>query len=874
MTGNKTIPPKLATRLLLAFLRDDLAEEVQGDLEEKFYSTLKKTSRSKARLVYWYQVLHYVRPFAIRKIKRDLNRIDMYRSYVKIGWRNLLKNTSYSIINIGGLAVGMAVAMLIGMWVFDELSFDKNHDNYNRIGRIIRTGTMNGETNMTTYLPHALGNELRTVYGNNFKHVVMTWGMRSSIISFDDKIESYPGRFVSSEAPEMFTFKMLQGSWQGLKDPHSILLSSSLSKILFGDADPMGKQMRIDNRMDVKVTGVYEDLPHNSQFAGTKFFAPWDLLESVNTWMVGQGFKNNFVDLYVELAPSIDFETASANIKDAILNNVKDDKEYVAINPQIFVHPMSKWHLQSEWKNGKLTGGLLQFVWLFGIIGGFVLLLACINFMNLSTARSEKRAKEVGIRKTMGSFRSQLIHQFFSESFLVVLFAFVFAMLIVISVLEKFNELAGKQMTMFWDQPLFWLVSGAFILFTGILAGSYPALYLSSFKPVSVLKGVMRLGRFASMPRKALVVVQFTVSVTLIIGTIVVYQQIQYAKDRPVGYARQGLLMIEMTTPDFYPKLQTLRDELKRTTVVEEVSLCTGPTTAVWSSNGGFNWRDKDPNLQAEFATLSVTHEYGKTVGWEFVDGRDFSNDMASDSSGFVITESAARVMNLENPVGEIIHWAPGWRPAEDFHIIGVIKNIVMESPFKDQLPTVYFVDNSYNWINIRINPSTKIPDALTSIESVFKKVVPTVPFTYKFADEEYSLKFAAEERIGKLASLFTTLAIMISCLGLFGLASFIAEQRTKEIGIRKVVGASVFNLWKLLSRDFVVLVIISSGIAVPIAYYFLQGWLKKYDYHIGISLWVFVISTIGAVVITLSTVSYQAIRAALNNPVKSLRSE
>jgi ABC-type antimicrobial peptide transport system permease subunit len=307
---------------------------------------------------------------------------------------------------------------------------------------------------------------------------------------------------------------------------------------------------------------------------------------------------------------------------------------------------------------------------------------------------------------------------------------------------------------------------------------------------------------------------------------------------------------------------------------VEEVALCTGPTTAVWSSNGGFNWRDKDPNFQAEFATLSVTPEYGKTVRWEFVDGRDFTAGLASDSSGFVITESAARVMNLKNPIGEIVHWAPGWRPAAEFHIIGVIKNIVMESPFKDQLPTVYFIDASYNWINIRINPATEIPEALTSIESVFKRVIPTVPFTYKFADEEYNLKFAAEERIGKLASLFTVLAIMISCLGLFGLASFIAEQRTKEIGIRKVVGASVFNLWKLLSRDFVILVVISSVIAVPIAYYFLQGWLQKYDYHIDISLWVFVISTLGAVFITLSTVSYQAVKAALNNPVKSLRSE
>ena len=873
--GVNATPPKFAQRILLSFLRDDLAEEVLGDLEENFLTTARKKSIARAKIAYWYQVFNYVRPFAIRKMRRELNHIAMYKSYVKIGWRNLLKNTSYSIINIGGLAVGMTVVMLIGMWVFDELSFNRYHENYDRIGRIVRNGTLNGETFTTTFLPYALSDELKTAYSSNFKHVVTSWPVRDHTISVDDKIQSHPGGFVSPDAPEMFTFKMLKGSLQGLKDPHSILISSSLSRILFGESDPIGKQMRINNTMDVKVTGVYEDLPHNSHFYGTKFFAPWDLFVSVNQWIVGQGFGNNFLDIYVELAPSVDFERASLNIKNAILNNIRDNKEYVAVNPQIFVHPMDKWHLQSEWKNGRLSGGLLQFVWLFGIIGGFVLLLACINFMNLSTARSEKRAKEVGIRKTMGSFRSQLIHQFFSESFLVVLFAFVFAILIVASLLGEFNEIAGKQMTMFWGNPFFWLVSVAFILFTGILAGSYPALYLSSFKPVSVLKGVMRAGRFASLPRKVLVVIQFTVSVTLIIGTIVVYQQIQYAKDRPVGYTREGLLMVEMTSPDYYPKLQTLRDELKNTSAVEEVSLCTGPTTAIWASGGGFTWRGKDPNFQAEFVNLSVSHEYGKTVSWEFVDGRDFSRDLASDSAGFVITEGAARVMNLENPVGEIVHWDPGWQPACDYQIIGVIKDVMMTSPFRDQLPTVYFIGNSHlNWINIRINPAANISEALATIEGVFKRVVPTVPFNYKFADQEYALQFTAEERIGKFAALISALAILISCLRLFGLASFVAAQRTKEIGIRKVVGASVFNLWKLLSMDFVILVVVSSMIAIPVAYYFLSDWLSKYDYRTEISWWVFAISTAAAIVITLSTVSYQAVKAALMNPVNSLKEQ
>lgn len=798
----------------------------------------------------------------------------MYQSYFKIGWRNLIKNKGYSFINIGGLAVGMAVAILIGLWLYDELSFDKNHENYDRIGRVIRTGTLNGETGTTTFLPYALGDELKTKYGSNFKHVVMSWPVRDHILSVDDKNISYKGGFIEPAAPEMFTFKMLKGTWQSMKDPHSILISASLSRILFGDADPMEKQLKIDNKMDVKVTGVYEDMPHNSHFHDAQFFAPWDLFVSVNDWMKGQGFKNNFLDIYVEIQGETDFNKASANIKDAVLNNIRDDKEYVAVNPQIFLHPMRLWHLQSEWKNGVLSGGLIQFVWLFGIIGVFVLLLACINFMNLSTARSEKRAKEVGIRKTMGSLKGQLVHQFFSESFLVVFLAFVFGTMIVATSLGWFNDLAAKQMIVPWANPYFWLISFGFIFFTGLLAGSYPALYLSSFQPVKVLKGVFRIGRFSSIPRKVLVIVQFTVSVTLVIGTVIVYQQIQFAKNRPVGYTRDGLLMIEMTSPDFYPKLIVLRDELKNTGVVDEMALSTGPTTGVWSSNGGFNWKGKDPNFQAEFATLSVTHEYGKTVSWQFVEGRDFSRDFSSDSSGFVITEGAARLMDLQDPIGEIVRWDPGWRKGDNFKIIGVVKDMVMESPFHSPLPTVFFVNGSYNWINIKINPAISTHDALPTIEAVFKKLIPSVPFDYKFADQEYAFKFAAEERIGKLASVFAALAIFISCLGLFGLASFVAEQRTKEIGIRKVVGASVFNLWGMLSKDFVVLVIIACLVSIPIDYYFLSDWLKQYDYRTEISWWIFSVSGAGAIVITLLTVSYQAVKAALMNPVNSLRSE
>jgi putative ABC transport system permease protein len=799
----------------------------------------------------------------------------MFQNYVKVGLRNLVKNKAYSVINVGGLALGMAVTMMISLWIYDELQFNRYHKNYDRIGRVIRNLSINGEISSTRILPSALGDELRAKHGDHFKRVVMAAFGGEHIIATAETKLSLHGEFIETEGPQMFTLNMLQGSRSALNDPHSILISQSAAKALFGNDDPIGKILKIDNndRMDVKVTGVYEDLPYNTDFHEMKFYAPLDLQISINEWMQHPTFTNDFLNIYVELNENVTFEYASMLVKDDILNNVRDNKSYISVNPRLTLHPMSDWHLRSEFKNGVVTGGAIQIVRLFGIVGGFVLLLACINFMNLSTARSEKRAKEVGIRKAIGSARAQLMNQFFGESFLVVGLAFVVAIIVVATSLHWFNELAGKQMEMPWTSIYFWSGSLVFILFTGLLAGSYPALYLSSFNPIKVLKGAVRAGRLASLPRKVLVVTQFTVSVVLIIGTIIVYQQIQVAKNRPVGYSRDGLLMIQMTASSKHDLLLT---ELKNTGVVEEMAESSSPPTAVWSQNGGFDWNGKDPEFIPQWATLTVTPEYGKTIGWTVVEGRDFSRDIASDSAGFIINEAAAKLLGFKNPVGETIRWRGGWRSKfTSFTVIGVIKDMVMKSPYAPPLPSVYFLSKyGTNWINIRINRQTSIAEALPKIESVFKKVIPSAPFDYKFVDQEYALKFTSEERVGKLASVFAVLAILISCLGLSGLASFIAEQRTKEIGIRKIVGASVFNLWKMLSKDFVSLVLISCLIAIPIAYYFLLAWLEQYEYRTEISWWIFALTSLAALLITLLTTSYQAVKAALMKPVNSLRSE
>ncbi|RRA99980.1 ABC transporter permease [Larkinella rosea] len=797
----------------------------------------------------------------------------MIRNYLKIAFRNLTKNKVYSAINIGGLAVGMAVALLIGLWIYDEFAFDTYHRNHDRIAQVMQQQTLNSEVKTASAVPIPLARELRNSFDADFKHLVLSSWTTRHILTFGDAKFTRMGNYMSPEAPAVLSLNMRKGTWQGLKEPSSILLSESTAKALFGETNPLGKMVKIDNKLDVKVTGVYEDLPYNTELRDLRFIAPWELYVASTDWVKAaqdnSEWGNNSFQIFAQIADKADMEAVSAKIK--TIKSDRGDKEELKFKPEIFLHPMNRWHLYSEWKNGVSAGGRIQFVWLFGIIGGFVLVLACINFMNLSTARSEKRAKEVGIRKAIGSARTQLIGQFFSESLLVVAIAFVFSLVLAQLALPFFNEMADKKMAIPWASSWFWAAGLGFSFLTGLLAGSYPAFYLSSFQPIKTLKGVrFRVGRRAALPRKVLVVLQFTVSVTLIIGTVVVYRQILHAKNRPIGYTREGLVSMHVSTPDIHNHLDAVRNDLLKSGKVVGITESQSPTTDVWSNNTGFTWTGKNPGLQADFATIGVSFDFGSTVGWKFIDGRDFSRTFSSDSSGFVLNETAVQFMGLEHPVGQTIQWND-----RRFKVIGVVKDMLMSSPYEPVKQTIYFIPRrAGNFVTIRINPGSNAPEALAAIEAVFKKYSPTSPFDYDFVDAEFALKFAAEERIGKLASIITVLAIFISCLGLFGLASFIAEQRTKEIGIRKVLGASVTHLWGLLSMDFVVLVLVSCLISSPIAYYFLDDWLQNYPYRTELSGWIFIAAGLGALLITLLTVSYQAIKAALMNPVKSLRSE
>jgi putative ABC transport system permease protein len=794
----------------------------------------------------------------------------MFRNYLKVALRNFSRNKVFSFINIAGLSVGMALAMLIALWIRDEITFNRQFENYPRIAQVMQSQTFNGVTGSQQSLPFPIGEALKKEYGSDFKYVSMASHNGDHILASGDKKITTQGSYMEPAMTEMLGLHMQRGTRASLNDMSSILISEETAKALFGNADPIDKMIKIDNDKQVKVSGVYADLPYNSDFGNTRFIASWKMFLENLQWgfKVSDPWRANMFRAFVQVADHADMQKVSAKIKDVKLKNVNPrEREFKAL---VFLHPMSRWHLYSEFKNGVNIGGRITYVWLFGIIGCFVLLLACINFMNLSTARSEKRAREVGIRKAIGSLRGQLIGQFFGESMLYVLIAFILSLFFAQAAMGLFNQLADKKMAIPLNQPLFWLAGIVFSIVTGAIAGSYPAFYLSSFEAAKTLKGSFRVGRLAAIPRKTLVVIQFSVSVMLIIGTVTIFRQIQFAKSRPVGYSRDGLLMSYMATDGIHKHFDAVRQDLIKTGAIAEMSESSSAPTFVDEIDDGFEWKGKKPAVTGDAGVLYVSAGFGKTVGWQVIEGRDFSRSYVSDSTAIILNETAAKFMGLKHPVGETIRWM-----GKPYQVVGLVKDLIMESPYEPVFRTV-FVNSDYaqNFVNIRINPRMNAHEAIEKIAPVFKSYNPEQPFDYKFVDEEFAHKFSDEERVGKLAGSFAVLAIFISCLGLFGMASFMAEQRTREIGVRKVLGASVFNLWRLLSREFVILVFVSLMIAIPVSYYYLHGWLQQYTYRTEISWWIFASAGFGALFITLFTVSFQAVRAAMANPVNSLRSE
>jgi len=789
----------------------------------------------------------------------------MIRNYFLTAWRNMLKTKGYTALNVSGLAIGMAVALTIGLWVYDQYSFDRWMPDHERLYQVRRNFNSNGEILNFTTTSLKLADVLRTQVPE-IEYVAETDGNQGHVLSIDDKKFSFQGMCTGGDFLKMFPYPLLEGNAQtALAETYSIVLTRHVAEALFGKEDPMGKTIRIDNQNNVVVKGVLEDIPYNTTLR-FDYLLPFSYSDAVHHYYANgarSSFGNNGFAQYVKLKAGIPYPQVASKVA-AIEHTEKENTN--AMLSTVVLQPMANWHLYGNYVNGKEKGGFLDYVRMFTIIGVLVLLIACINFINLTTARSERRAKEVGVRKAIGSQRRDLIIQFLAESFLLTLVAAVLSLLLVQLALPSFNALTGTKVVIPVSDGSFWAIVLGCVVVTALIAGMRPAFLLSAFNPVKVLKGGGSAGRTGALPRKMLVVAQFTCSIALIIGTIIVYRQIQYAKDRPTGYSINRLMMTWMND-ELRQNYTALKDEMIEKGIVSSVTTATSPATNIyWHSDIG-QWPGKRGGETIEMGTILVSDDYFRTLGMDVAEGRDFGK---VDTLNVIFNEMAIRRMRIKAPVGQVITWDTTRR------IIGIVKNALMLSPFAPPDPTmfVYAPRRSGNVMMYRLSPSVKTADAIAALTALFSKYNPSYPYHFSFADKQYADKFSLEVLVGKLAGIFAALAIFISCLGLFGLAAYMAEQRTREIGIRKVLGASVGQVWMLLSKDFVVLVLVSCLIASPLAFYFLHGWLMKYDYRISIGAGVFVMAALMALVITVVTISFQAVRAAVASPVRALRGE
>jgi len=789
----------------------------------------------------------------------------MLKNYLLVTIRSLRKNGTYSFINISGLAIGITCSLLILLWVFDEISFDKFHPKADRLYQVWINATFDGKINSWTSLPLPSYEALKTENSNIKSTAVTDWG-GDHLFTVGEKRITKRAFYASEEFLEMFQFPLLKGDAASvLDDPTSIVITESMGKALFGDADPIDQIIRVDNKSDLKVTGVLKDVPKNSSFQFDGLLT-WKLNEQTQDWVKRSktNWGNNSFQIFMELNTPSNKALVERSIRYLLVR--KDPSDY---KRELFLHPMLQWRLHSNFENGKEAGGRIDFVKMFTMIAIFILVIACINFMNLSTARSERRAREVGIRKSVGSRRHELILQFMGESLFISTLAFGIALLMTELLLPVYNNLVDKKLFINYLSPEFWVFTVGLVFFTGIVSGSYPAFYLSSFQPVKVLKGKVQVGKNASTPRKVLVTLQFGFSILLIIGTIVIYQQIQHVKERSLGYDQENLIAVDYTS-EIGKNFRSIKLELLQTGVVKAVTKSNSPITDIWSNNF-LGWPGKPETQKVIFTTIATEYDYTKTMGIKVLEGRDFSEDFKSDTLGIMVNKAAMDLMQLKNPIGEKLDL---WGRKRE--LIGIVDNVLMGSPFQPVKPMFIVLDPDWTGaVTIRLEKTKDLTASLKKVGDVFRKYSPAYPFEYEFADVEFAKKFSDINMTSRLASLFAVLAIIITGLGLFGLAAFTAEQRTKEIGIRKVMGASVPSLVGLISKDFSVLVIIAFILSSPIAWWLLNHFvLEQYKYRIEIAWWIFPITGLIALLFALAIVSTQALRAAHANPATSLRND
>ncbi len=785
----------------------------------------------------------------------------MLKNYFKIAFRNLLRSKGFTLVNILGLTIGMTCAILILLWVKDELAFDKLHKNYSNIYQVMAHRDFNNQVftdnNQVFPLAPSIKNEIAQI-----KNAVVTTNSQAHNLAYGDIKLTKNGYTVSEHFFEMFTCKFLKGNPSlAIKDPDAIVLTQSSARALFGNTDPINKIIKIDNNQPVKVTAIVEDVPGNAtlQF---DYIQPFNYSDENLKRAMTEWTSSSWL-VFIQTLPGANIAAINKKINEIKMRHDPADKKISTY----FSFPMSKWRLYSDFKDGKNIGGMIEYVRMFTIIAIIILLIACVNFMNLSTARSEKRAKEVGIRKTLGSDKKQLVMQFFFESIILATISFIVSILAVFLLLPLFNSLVDKQLYLQLTNAEFWLGALSIVLFTGLVAGSYPALYLSSFNPVTVLKGTFISGKKAVLPRHALIVSQFVISIVLISATIIVYQQIKLIKNRDMGYNPNNLVSIPGSA-DTQKNFDVIKTDLLQTGIISAVTRTMAPITEIWWKSPAPDWPGKPASLNIIFSGLTTDKDFTKTMGIKMVEGNDFSG-MPVDSSSMLLNKAAVEAMGIKNPVGMKMRYG------KDFTVIGVTENVIMESPFKPVDPMmIYFDKGNSSWISIRLKDHVLPQNALKSIEAIFKTHNPAYAFEYQFVEDSFQKKFLNEDLVSKLTNIFAGLAIFLCCIGLAGLGAFTIEKRIKEIGIRKVLGATLQQILFLISREFLRLVAIAFLIAVPVAWLFMHNWLLKYEYRTNISIWMFAIVGLGILVLTLVVVSINTIGAALRNPVKSLRTE
>ena len=787
----------------------------------------------------------------------------MFRNYFKTAWRNLLTNKTFSLINIAGLALGMTCSLVIMLWINDEVQKDKFHQNGSRLYRVMENQYYSGDISTFEATPGILAENIVKDIPEIQMASQVLWE-EEPLFTAGNVFDKEKGRYVQKDFLRMFSFKLLKGDpATALARPDAVVISKKLADKYFKGQNPIGKIIRIDNRDNVIVTGILDEIPETSSLK-FDFLMSWDIWYKKNEWAHEWG--NNGPRCMVTLSPNASANKVNAKIKNYIKTKNKDS------NVELFIQNYGESYLYSNWEHGKLVGGRIEYVRIFSIVAVIILIIACINFMNLATARSLRRSREIGVRKVVGAGKRQLIFQFIGESLFVSFIAMFLSLLIVALLLPAFNTLTEKHLALHFSDPSFLIIILCLTLITGILSGSYPALFMSSLKPIVVLKGLLKFKSGATYFRKGLVVFQFALSIILILGMIVIYRQIDYIHNKNLGFAKEDLLYMPLEG-ELQKNYPAFKNELLRQPGIKSVTSAASSPLEVGSSTQGVRWPGKDTTKLILFSNNPITYDYIKTMGIQLIGGRDFSPEYGLDSMNYLINEAAARKIGYKDPVGkELTMWG------DKGMIIGLLKDYHHNSlhvPIEPLILRLHKKSWGDYWGNVIIRTEKgKTKQAIASMEKVYKQFNPRFPFKYYFTDDEIANRYKAEYTVSKLSRYFAFIAIFISCLGLFGLVAFTAEQKTKEIGIRKVLGASVTGIVQMLSKDFLKLVFIAAIIAFPVAWWAMNSWLENFAYRISISWWVFVLAGVIAVLIALITISFQSIKAAVANPVKSLRTE